>query len=192
MNPLGRLPSVFAHADASRQGLSDRALRRLLAEGAIELLSRGIYRRTDIETAELEYAEIAVRAPMATLCLTTALARHDLTDTIPRTIDVALPQGTWLPKVSAPATWHKFARATFEVGRGTIPIDGHRIGLYDAPRSIVDTFRLRHLEGYELAVEVLKRWIRKRGSHPSTLLAIARRIDPRSETSIRKALEILL
>ena len=129
---------------------------------------------------------------MATICLTTALSRHELTDTIPRTIDIALPQGTWLPKLSAPVTWHKFARATFGIGRGTLPIDGHRIGIYDAQRSIIDTFRLRHQEGHELAVEALKRWLGKRGSHPSALLAMARRVDPRSEVSIRKTLEILL
>jgi predicted transcriptional regulator of viral defense system len=186
------LPPVFSYSEARAQGHSDHALRKLLAEGAIELLSRGVYRRTSVETAEIELSEIVLRAPKATLCLTTALSRHDLTDTIPSTIDVALPQGTWLPKLSAPVTWHKFAPATFEIGRETIRIDNHRIGLYDAPRSIIDTFRLRHLEGYELAIEALKRWLRKRGSQPSTLLAMAHRIDPRSEATLRKAMEILL
>lgn len=192
MRHLLRLPSVFSYAQARAQGLSDRVLRKLLVEGAIELLSRGVYRRTDVETAELELAEIAVRAPMATLCLTTALSRHDLTDTIPATVDVALPQGTWLPKLNAPVTWHKFARATFEIGRGSLPIDGHRIGIYDAQRSIIDAFRLRHLEGHQQAIEALKRWLRKRGSRPAALLAMAHRVDPRSESALRKAMEILL
>ena len=187
-----QLAPVFTYSHARAQGLTDRALRTLQADGAIELLSRGVYRRTDIETAEVELVEIALRAPLATMCLTTALARHDLTDTIPRTIDLALPKGTWLPKLGASVTWHKFARATFEIGRETLPIDGHRIGIYDARRSITDAFRLRHLEGYELAVEALKRWLRRRGSHPSALLATAHRVDPRSEAAIRKTLEILL
>lgn len=73
-----------------------------------------------------------------------------------------------------------------------LAIDGHRIGLYNARRSIIDTFRMRHLEGHELAVEALKRWTRKRGSQPALLLAMARRIDPRSEATIRRTLEILL
>jgi hypothetical protein len=34
--------------------------------------------------------------------------------------------------------------------------------------------------------------IRKRGNHPAALLAMARRIDPRSEVAIRRTLEILL
>jgi predicted transcriptional regulator of viral defense system len=187
-----QLPSVFSYSEARAQGYSDHALRRLRAEGAIELLSRGVYRRTDVATAEIELSEIVLRAPRATLCLTTALSRHDLTDTIPNTIDVALPHGTWLPTLSAPVTWHKFARATFEIGRETVRIDNHRIGLYDAQRSIVDTFRLRHLEGYELAIDALKRWLRKRGSQPSALLAMAHRVDPRSEAALRRAMEIIL
>jgi len=187
-----KLPSVFSYAEARSAGLSDQALRKLRAEGSIELLSRGVYRRTDVETAEIELNEIVLRAPQATICLTTALARHDLTDTIPSTIDVALPQGTWLPRLSSPVAWHKFARATFELGRDTIRIDDRRIGIYDAQRCIVDTFRMRHLESHELAIEALKRWLRKRGSKPSTLLALAHRIDARSETALRKAMEILL
>ena len=192
MRPLRQLPAVFSYSEARATGLSDQALRKLRADGSVELLSRGIYRRTDVETAEIELSEIVLRAPKATLCLTTALSRHDLTDAIPRTMDVALPQGTWLPRLSIPVTWHKFARATFEIGRETVRIDNHRIGLYDAPRSIVDTFRMRHLEGYELAIEALKRWLRKRGSQPSALLAMAHRVDPRSEAALRKAMEILL
>lgn len=192
MRPTRQLPAVFSYSEAHAQGFSDHALRKLRADGLIELLSRGVYRRTDVEPGEIELSEIVLRAPKATLCLTTALSRHDLTDAIPRTIDVALPQGTWLPRLSIPVTWHKFARATFEIGRETIRIDTHRIGLYDAQRSIVDTFRLRHLEGYELAIEALKRWLRKRGSQPSALLAMAHRVDPRSEAALRKAMEILL
>ena len=191
MRPIRQLPAVFSYSEAQAQGFSDRALRELRADGLIELLSRGVYRRTDVETAEIELSEIVLRAPKATLCLTTALSRHHLTDASPRTIDVALPQGTWLPKLSIPVTWHKFARATFEIGRETVRIDNHRIGLYDAQRSIVDTFRLRHLEGYELAIETLKRWLRKRGSQPSALLAMAHRVDPRSEAALRNAMEIL-
>jgi predicted transcriptional regulator of viral defense system len=187
-----RLPSLFTPAEAARHGFGGHALRRLLRDGEVEVVTRGVYKRTDVEIAELEYAAIAARAPEATICLTTALARHALIDMIPPRIDIALPQGRWLPRLGMPVTWHKFARATFDVGRESIAVDGRRIGLYDAPRSIIDTFRLRHLEGHELAVEALRNWIRKRGSRPALLVSMAHRIDPRTETTIRKALEILL
>ena len=40
----------------------------------------------------LDQLEIALRASDATLCLTTALSHHDLTDVIPPEIDLALPR----------------------------------------------------------------------------------------------------
>jgi hypothetical protein len=66
------------------------------------------------------------------------------------------------------------------------------MGIYNAERSICDAFRLRHREGTEQATEALKRWLRRRGSQPASLLRVARKLGPRAETPIRHALEILL
>jgi len=82
------------------------------------------------------------------LCLASALARHDLTDLIPATIDIALPRGRRRPSVQAPVTWHLFAPATFDIDRGQLPLDDQlSIGLYGQARCILDAFRLRHREG---------------------------------------------
>ncbi|MFC3492900.1 nucleotidyl transferase AbiEii/AbiGii toxin family protein [Glycomyces rhizosphaerae] len=71
--------------------------------------------------------------------------------------------------------WHSFDPETFEIGHTELELDEETvIGLYGPERSIIDAFRLRHLEGHELAVEALKRWLRRPGSSPATLLAMAR------------------
>ena len=184
------LPATFTSAEATRLGLSRRRLLALQEQGAIERIGRGIYRRTGAEIADFDLIEIAIRAPASTLCLTSALARHDLTDTIPNTIDIALPRGDWQPVTSAPVTWHKFAPATFDIGRTTLRIDSeHEIGLYDAPRTIIDTFRLRHTLGDDMAYEALRRWLRQRGQ-PSELMAVARHF-PKAFPAIFQALQVL-
>jgi hypothetical protein len=68
--------------------------------------------------------------------------------------------------------------------------DGVTLGLYSAERSIIDAFRLSHQEGEELAVEALKRWLRRRGAAPAGLPAMARSF-PRVEPSLIRALRIL-
>jgi predicted transcriptional regulator of viral defense system len=184
------LPATFTSAEAARLGLSRRRLLALQEEGTIERISRGMYRRTDAEIADFDLIEIAIKAPKATLCLTSALARHDLTDTVPSAIDIALPRGEWQPITSAPVTWHKFAPATFEIGRTTLQIDSeHEIGLYDAMRTIIDTFRLRHTLGDDMAYEALRRWLRQRGQ-PSELMAMAQRF-PKAFPAILQALQVL-
>ena len=187
------LPGTFTYSEALRGGLTERQLYRLRNDGTVEAIGRGLFRRTDTNAlADVDLLGIARRAPLATLCLTSALARHGLTDEIPATIDVALPRGTYRPAVQAPVTWHLFDPDTFEIGRTTVPIDEQTsIGLYDAPRSIIDAARLRHREGSELAYGALKRWLSRRGSSPSELLAMARQF-PKSERTLREALEILL
>jgi predicted transcriptional regulator of viral defense system len=142
----------------------------MLVTGAVERVGRGLYRRTDGEPVDYDFLEVAVKAHRPTLCLISALARHELTDIIPSIHDVAVPRGVWLPVVSAPVRWHKFDVATFDIGRNDVRVDGaHAIGVYDAPRSIVDAYRLRHEVGPGVANEALRRWLR-RGGKPADLI----------------------
>jgi hypothetical protein len=88
---LQALPQTFTYTEARRQGLSDRALYALRDQGSIEPIGRGLYRRADSgEAADIDLLEIAYRAPEATICLTSALARHALTDQIPAVIDIGM------------------------------------------------------------------------------------------------------
>ena len=134
----------------------------------------------------------AIRAPRATLCLRSALARHGLIDDIPSTYDLALPRGTRLPALKEPISWHKFATATFDLGRDPLPLTGAiSMGIYNAERSIVDAFRLRRLEGPELGNQALRRWLTRRGSQPARLLELAAHF-PKATTPLRRSLEVLL
>lgn len=187
------LPAEFSYTEARARGISDRRLYALRDAGLIEQLGRGLFQRTDASgSADSDLIEIAHRAPQATLCLTTALAQHGLTDAIPPSIDVALPRGHRHPRTQAPVTWHAFAAETFNIGRDKSALtENTSIGLYSPERCIIDAFRLRHLEGPEMAVEALRRWLRRQGAHPATLLAMAKAF-PKAQPALRSALEILL
>jgi predicted transcriptional regulator of viral defense system len=190
---LATLPSIFSYRDARDAGLSNRRIYWLRDHGLIEPLAQGAYRRTDIELgADPDLIEIAMRAPLATICLTSALVRHDLTDAIPSRIDIAIPRATRRPPTAAPVRWHAFDPDTFEIGRATLPLThANRVGLYGPERSIIDAFRLRHNEGTDLAHEALKRWLRRPGSSPAHLMTMAQHF-PKALPSLRGALEILL
>jgi hypothetical protein len=192
-DPLLGLPASFTRAQARRAGLTDRQLYRLRDRDVIESFGRGLFRRTETDAgADIDLLEIAQRAPRSTLCLTTALARHGLSDEIPNTIDVALPRGQHRPATTAPVTWHLFDRATFDLGRTELPLDRTTsIGLYGPERCIIDAIRLRHQEGPELGYSALKRWLGRPGAMPSDLLRMARHF-PAVGKALREALEILL
>jgi predicted transcriptional regulator of viral defense system len=140
---LDRLPAAFRYSEAVSL-ISERALRQLLDEQAIERIGRGTYRRRDAIGDEA-LMEIATRAPRATICLRSALVHHGLLDDIPALWDIAIPRGDWAPETQARVTWRRFALETFHIGREQLVVGPDvNIGLYSAERSIVDAYRLRH------------------------------------------------
>ncbi|HET7477713.1 MAG TPA: hypothetical protein VFJ97_17050 [Dermatophilaceae bacterium] len=186
---LATLPETFRYSEALHH-ISERQLRRLIEDGGIIALARGLYRKGDW-TGDDDLTEITAKAPQATLCLRSALARHELIGDIPAEIDIAIPRGSWAPQTTAPVRWRHFDPDTFDLGRDRLDIDGGRsIGIYSAERSIIDAYRMRHLEGADLAHEALKRWLRG-GGQPSQLLALARSF-PRTQSALRETLQILL
>lgn len=76
--------------------------------------------------------------------MTTALARHELTDNIPA------------------------RRGEFKVG------EGFAVGLHSPERSLVDMIRLRHREGSDVAWEALRRWLGRKGAKPAALIEMAK------------------
>ncbi len=188
-SPLAELPDTFRYSEALER-ISERQLRRLIADGRITALARGLYRKSDWHGDE-DLIEIASKSRNATIALRSALARHDLIDDIPNAVDIAIPRGSWTPATTVAVRWHHFDPATFEIGRSMLDIDaGRSIGMYSPERSIIDAFRMRHLEGADMANDALKRWLRQ-GGQPSALLQMARPF-PRASAPLRQALEILL
>lgn len=186
---LAALAPVFRYSEALKE-INESQLRRLIADGAISPIARGLYRKADW-LGDDDLLEIAAKTSRATICLRSALARHDLIDDIPAEMDIAVPRGAWTPQLSTPISWHHFDTDTYDIGRDGLELNGGgMLGLYSAERSIIDSYRLRHLTGADMANESLRRWLRQ-GGQPSRLLGMARSF-PRALTPIRHALEILL
>jgi predicted transcriptional regulator of viral defense system len=189
------LPTIIGRADLSGLGLTPHRLYSMARAGELEQIAPGFYVRPgELDDTTATWASISLRNPSATICLLSALALHELTDEIPRATDIALPRGErTLSTKLTPINWHSFDRATFGLGRTEhrLTDDGLTIGLFSPERTIIDSFRLRHEIGADIANDALKRWLRRRGSVPATLLELAHSF-PRTLPALRSTLEILL
>lgn len=190
MRELVSMPTLTP-GTAQDAGLSRSGLYRAARAGQVERIARGIYLPSGSSASDWDWIEAATRRPDATICLTSALAHHDLTVEIPAAMDVAIPRGVRAPATPATIAWHQFDRATFDIGREEILIPGteQTIGLYSPERSIADAFRLRGVTGYELPLESLKSWL-LRGGKPAQLIGIASQL-PRAHSPLLQALQLL-
>ena len=188
---LSDLPYLFTTTEALSIGIPRVTLHRLAQRGEIHPVTRGLYMRGAERVIDLDLAEIAVKTPTATICLTSALAEHGLTDAISKRIDIAIARGTWAPKTMAAVTWHRFDPGSFDWGRNEKPITGTNltIGIYSAERTLADLARHPSLDQAEL-VEGIRRWLRRPGNHPAKLLKSAQKL-PGARFPIQRILEIL-
>ena len=173
LDRLRGLGGVFRSKDAITAGVSWRDLYRLRDEGEILVLSRGLYQLAEVAGSEnMDFVTVSARAPLGMVCLNSALAYWDLTDDLPRTVHLAVPEGTHRPTIDhPPTTVHVFHAETFDLGRTEITVDhGEQFRITDRERTVVDAFRLRHLVGEDVAHGALRRYV---GAH-SDLPRLAR------------------
>lgn len=185
------MATTLTAKQAADAGMSQAEFYRAARSGELTRIARGIYLPAGASPADWDMLEAATKRADATICLTSALALHDLTDDIPRALDIAIPRGSRIPASTSSISWHLFDRGTFDIGRSTMAIPGSAmtIGLYSAERTILDAFRLRGNLGYEAGREALRQWLRD-GGNAAALLTLSKEI-PRTKAPLLRALEAL-
>lgn len=167
---------VLRMSDALAAGLNRRALYALRDAGTITQLSRGVYRLAslpELETPDL--VTVATRVPGGVVCLISALAYHELTTQIPHAVDVALPRGAEKPRIDyPPINFYWFSGPAFTSGIETRTMDGQKVRIYSAEKSVADAFKYRNKLGLDVALEALRTWRGRRGAVVARLLEQAR------------------
>lgn len=147
-------------ADALRAGISRRTLYGMHEAGVVERLSRGVYRLASLPSLSTpDLVTVATRIPKAVVCLISALAFHELTTQVPHAVDIAVPPGTKKPNIDyPPINIYRFSGEALTSGIDYPQVDGHKLRIYCAEKSIADAFKFRNKIGTDVAVEALKTW----------------------------------
>jgi predicted transcriptional regulator of viral defense system len=157
------------------QGVTASTVSRLETEGEIVRLARGLYQRPDAAIdAHHTLAESAKLVPKGVICLTSALAYHELTDQVPAKVWIAIGPKDWRPKFLYPAA--RFARFPSNYLRTGIErhvIDGVDVPIFGIAKTIADLFRYRRIIGINVALEGLREALRKRKATPAQIARYA-------------------
>jgi predicted transcriptional regulator of viral defense system len=164
-------------------GITATTMSRLLEKGEVVQLGRGLYQLPD---APLEVhhalAEAAKLVPKGVVCLTSALAYHGLTDTIPHSVWMAIGPKEWRPRVeNSRILIVRFGPKVLDRGVATHLIESVPVRIYDPAKTVVDLFRYRrragqryqNSTGLNLALEGLREALRQRKATPAQIARYA-------------------
>lgn len=162
-------------AGALRAGIHPRTLHAMRTAGDIDRVSRGIYRLTDTSlSSNPDLVVVAHKAPTAVVCLISALAFHGITTQIPHRVDIAVAPGARTPKLEhPPVRVYRFGGRSLTEGVEKHTIDGTVVSIFGAAKTVADCFKFRNQIGIDVAVEALRRHLRKRARSLDELLRFA-------------------
>ena len=188
---LLRQRGLMRATELRAEGVTPATLARMTEDGRLLRVGRGLYQLADAKVDnQHDLAQAAKRVPKGVICLTSALAFHELTDQLPRRVWVAIGLRDWAPTVDRPRLRIvRLSERLLSQDVETRLIDGVEVKLFTAGRSVIDAFRQDKLVGRNLAIESLREALRQRKATPAALADIAMRVG--AWTKIRPYLEAL-
>lgn len=153
--------------DLTERGLHTVALTRLVRQGLLLHVGRGLYTLPDRPISEHNaLAEVARKHPQAIICLLSALRFHDLTTQSPFEVWLAIPNKARAPKMDyPPLRIVRFSGAALTHGVDNHVVDGVSVRVTSVARTVADCFKFRNKIGLDAALEALQEaWRAKRVS----------------------------
>ncbi|MYN11786.1 transcriptional regulator [Pusillimonas sp. TS35] len=151
--------------DLNKRGLPTVALTRLVRQGLLQRVGRGLYAIPNRPVSEHgALAELARTHPQAIICLLSALRLHELTTQSPFEVWLAIPNKARAPKMDhPPLRIVRFSGAALTEGIEERVIDGVLVRVTNVDRTVADCFKFRKKIGLDVALEALQEgWRAKR------------------------------
>jgi predicted transcriptional regulator of viral defense system len=170
-------------SELTKAGITAATVSRMKDKGLVLQLSRGLYQLPDAALdANHSLAEAAKLVPKGVVCLVSALAFHELTDTIPPRVWMAIASKDRRPSVThPPLQFVRFGAKVVGSGVEKHLIEGVPVQIYNPAKTVVDMFRYRRRAGkryqkspgLNLALEGLREALRQRKATPSDIAKYA-------------------
>ena len=144
--------------DLQAPGIPRVYLQRLVADGVLERVARGVYRLAGgPATRHATLVEVAKRVPNGVACLLTALQFHDVGSELPPRVWMAVERKAWKPRINdLPVHIVRFSGKAFSAGIERHVLEGVPVRVYSVAKTVADCFKYRNKVGLDVAVEALK------------------------------------
>ena len=144
----------------SKQGITIRHLNKLIEEGKIFRIKKGVYQWTDSPVEEISIVFKLI--PKAILCMESALYYHCYTDRTPTCFNIAVDRDSNKRKykIDYPVVKPYYIESKYlEIGLIEGKINGINVRVYDKERTICDVLRFVNRMDREIFNKALQNYI---------------------------------
>lgn len=165
---------------ATTKEISDKGINRYYVSTleklrVISKIKTWLYRWVDYDFKyNFELVDVYKIVPKGILCLTSALAYHDLTTINPWQYEIAIERSSKviIPKYP-PIKLIYFSQKQLNIGITNIEVDGHLIKIYDIEKTICDCIRYRNKIGIDIVKEAINEYIKRKDRNFNKLMNYA-------------------
>jgi len=173
---LAKQLGVLRPRDVEAAGIPREYLLRLVRQGELVRIGRGLYASADLPMTEFtSLSEVAKRVPCSVVCLMSALQYHQLTTQLPRKVWIAIEGTNWKPSLEYPSLKVvRFSGDAFNYGIEEHKINKVPVKIYSPAKTVADCFKFRNKIGLDVAIEALREARHKRAATIDDLWAAAK------------------
>jgi predicted transcriptional regulator of viral defense system len=154
----------FSASEFIAEGLSRHLLTHLCNKGLLSRMECGVYLPENADFSEnLSLQIAALRVPHCVVCLISALRFHEFTTQLSPDVWLAIPQHSRIPALSHTGSRiFMLSETPYEYGIEEHDVDGVKIHVYSAAKTVADCFKFRNQVGTDVAIEALQDGLRRR------------------------------
>jgi predicted transcriptional regulator of viral defense system len=158
------LGAYFRPRDVEPLGVTYYRLRKMVADGDVEVAGPGLYRLAAADVDEMEtVAMVASAVPLGIVCLLSALRVHEIGTQSPWQVWLAIDRKARKPtRLPASVRIVRYSGPMLSYGVDTRTILGVPVRITSPARTVVDCFRYRNKVGLDVAMDALRDAVRSR------------------------------
>lgn len=162
-------------AEIMKIGYKKWWIKKLINDGVIERVKRGLYKLCDDRYIFLdEEADIMKIIPMGVICLESALSFHELTTYTPYEYQLAIDRRykVTVPEYP-PIKIYYYDKKYYEMGIQEVLKDSHVIRVYNMEKTLCDCLRYRNKLSNDIISEAFKEYIKRKDKNLTLLMEYA-------------------
>lgn len=182
----------ISRTELMENGLSHYKIKQLVEQGKLLSVNRKYYENLDYEGQASDFYAVPAYTEKGIVCMLSAAVHYELTTHRPLQVDVAIPREAKIPKSPEWPDMHfyYFSKQRYETGIKMITEGENKFQIYDEEKTVCDIVFYRNKLGLELAVEVMRNYVKQEQRDFNRLLAYAGKLHV--EKVMRQYLEVMV